>query len=73
MTSKFLFMGQQEDPEMDTHVARGTVRVYDGTVEPPCSFCGSKTAERSACPGCKKVFCRPCTETPYAFCCDGEP
>ncbi len=31
---KFFFMGEQEDPEMDTHVARG-VRVYDGTEKPP--------------------------------------
>jgi len=28
---RFLFMGQQEDPEFDTIEARGNVRIYDGT------------------------------------------
>lgn len=30
MSGGFRFMGEQEDPEMDTHVARG-MRVYDAT------------------------------------------
>lgn len=29
--SRFLFMGEQEDPEMDTWLGRGVIRVYDGT------------------------------------------
>jgi hypothetical protein len=28
---KLLFMGVVEDPELDVHMARGSVRVYDGT------------------------------------------
>lgn len=28
---RFLFMGQQEDPEFDTIEARGDVRIYDGS------------------------------------------
>lgn len=30
---RFLFMGQQEDPESNTIEARGNVRIYDGTAE----------------------------------------
>lgn len=39
--------------------------------EPPCA-CGSITPERSACPLCGKVYCRPCAERPYETCCNGE-
>lgn len=40
--------------------------------EPPCVDCGSATAERSACPHCGQVYCQPCAEKPYAYCCDGD-
>lgn len=36
----------------------------------PCSRCGSEEAERSACPGCNKIFCQACAEAPYEFCCE---
>lgn len=39
---------------------------------PPCHDCGSKNAERSACPLCGKVLCQRCAERPYAFCCEPE-
>jgi hypothetical protein len=39
---------------------------------PACHDCGSMTAERSGCPLCGKVFCQPCAEKPYEFCCDGD-
>jgi hypothetical protein len=48
--SQFLFMGEQEDPEMDTHVARGTVRVYDGRPPPDeylhCLHCRERLPHR---------------------------
>lgn len=28
---RFLFMGEVEDPVLDVHIARGSIRVYDGT------------------------------------------
>lgn len=39
--------------------------------EKPCLECGTTTEDRSACPLCRKVYCRDCAEKPYAFCCDG--
>jgi hypothetical protein len=40
--------------------------------DPPCCDCGTTTAERSPCPLCGKVYCQPCAEKPYEFCCDGH-
>lgn len=34
--SGFLFMGEQEDPEMDTIISRGGVRIYGLEAVGPC-------------------------------------
>jgi hypothetical protein len=34
MSDLFLFMGEQEDPEMDVWLGRQMVRIYDATREP---------------------------------------
>jgi hypothetical protein len=39
-------------------------------VSAPCVGCGTKRRERSACPLCGKVYCQPCAERPYEFCCE---
>lgn len=42
--SPFLFMGVQEDPELDVVEARGGTRIYDGTdryhADAKCGACG---------------------------------
>lgn len=40
------------------------------TDDPPCSDCGARTADRSACPLCGTVLCQACAEKPYESCCD---
>lgn len=76
--SRFLFMGVQEDPEFDTHEARG-FRVYDGT-EPKrddraydggprdefaCPCCRVPT-DSSECDDCRNAECGE--QEPYAGC-----
>jgi hypothetical protein len=39
---------------------------------PACDDCGTMTDERGPCPICWKVFCQPCAEKPYEFCCETE-
>ncbi len=48
--SRFLFMGVQEDPELDVIESRGDVRIYDGAA---CCDCGADD-----CAG----DCRQCQE-----------
>jgi rubrerythrin len=62
----------QELRSKDYAAANHTLDEAVATTGPACSECGTTTKPRSACPGCKKVFCQRCAETPYAFCCDGE-
>jgi hypothetical protein len=35
-----------------------------GFMTPPCEGCDSYTTVRSACPLCRRVFCRACAERP---------
>lgn len=37
-----------------------------------CHDCGRFT-NAGPCDGCGKVFCQPCAEKPYVFCCMPEP
>jgi len=64
------------DPHNELFAGAGGLTADHGSpgarVSPACSDCGSVVAERSACPNCGKVFCQPCAEKPYAFCCMDE-
>lgn len=48
MSGKFLFMGEQEDPEMDTLIGRAVVKVYGLAPPPPdpCEYNPEKKAAR---------------------------
>jgi hypothetical protein len=43
--SRFLFMGEQEDPVFDELEARGITRIYDGTAPDRCPLCESPKPE----------------------------
>jgi hypothetical protein len=43
--SRFLFMGEQEDPAFDELKARGITRIYDGTAPDRCPLCESPKPE----------------------------
>lgn len=43
---------------------------YEPEVQ-PCHDCHGET-DAGPCPGCGKIFCQPCAEKPYAFCCEPE-
>lgn len=72
--SRFLFMGEQEDPAFDEIEARGITRVYDGTGrgydggkrdEFSCPCCGDPT-DSGECADCAKAECGE--QEPYRGC-----